>query len=367
MPKRPQPGHVKWPFDAHTAEIIEKSFRTLFQDSLNSLTLVTPDFGGTGLSLYVVGDMIYADGVISIARLAAVATGNALISGGVGVAPAWGKIGLTTHVSGTLPVANGGTGIATLATGSLALGAGTSPFTALAPTGVNYFLRGTGATTWGNSGYSLPGNISVSGGGIWYVNAPGTAVVVLPAVATGNALISAGIGVAPAWDKIGLTVHVTGVLPVANGGTGTATQLNIRKTGDESVTNDQVHQADDHLTVSLAASSAYAFEIHGHWTTAAATAGISVQLDGTVGVSSLKADVIHYGHAGDDFTIERITAFNAPVGVAGTGDNSFVIKGTIETSTAGTFFLEWAQNTADAGDATTLQENSTLILHKLNA
>ena len=35
---------------------------------------------------------------------------SALISGGVGVAPSWGKIGLTTHVSGTLPVANGGTG-----------------------------------------------------------------------------------------------------------------------------------------------------------------------------------------------------------------------------------------------------------------
>ena len=39
------------------------------------------------------------------------ATGNALISGGVNTAPSWGKIGLTTHVSGTLPVANGGTGI----------------------------------------------------------------------------------------------------------------------------------------------------------------------------------------------------------------------------------------------------------------
>jgi hypothetical protein len=39
-----------------------------------------------------------------------VATGNTLLSGGVGGAPAWGKVGLSTHVSGTLPVANGGTG-----------------------------------------------------------------------------------------------------------------------------------------------------------------------------------------------------------------------------------------------------------------
>ena len=92
-----------------------------------------------------------------------------------------------------------------------------------------------------------------------------------------------------------------------------------------------------------------------------------MQLDGTVGVSSLKADVIHYDHAADTSVIARITAFNSSVGVAGTGDNSFVIKGCIETTTAGTFFLEWAQNTTDAGNATTLQENSTFILHKLNA
>jgi hypothetical protein len=40
-----------------------------------------------------------------------VATGNVLISGGVGVVSSWGKVGLTTHVSGRLPTANGGTGI----------------------------------------------------------------------------------------------------------------------------------------------------------------------------------------------------------------------------------------------------------------
>lgn len=69
--------------------------------------------GGTGLASYTVGDIPYASGATTIARLADVATGNALISGGVGVAPSYGKIGLTTHVSGVLPVANGGTGSAT--------------------------------------------------------------------------------------------------------------------------------------------------------------------------------------------------------------------------------------------------------------
>jgi hypothetical protein len=55
------------------------------------------------------GDVLYASAANQIATLADVATGNALISGGVGAAPSWGKIVLTTHVSGILPMANGGT------------------------------------------------------------------------------------------------------------------------------------------------------------------------------------------------------------------------------------------------------------------
>jgi hypothetical protein len=69
--------------------------------------------GGTGQTSYAVGDLLYADTTTTLAKLADVATGNALISGGVSTAPSWGKIGLTTHVSGVLPVANGGTNAST--------------------------------------------------------------------------------------------------------------------------------------------------------------------------------------------------------------------------------------------------------------
>jgi hypothetical protein len=71
-------------------------------------TLVAAN-GGTGQSSYTIGDILYASGTTTLSKLADVATGNALISGGVGVAPSWGKIALTTHISGVLPVANGGT------------------------------------------------------------------------------------------------------------------------------------------------------------------------------------------------------------------------------------------------------------------
>jgi hypothetical protein len=73
------------------------------------LDTITAAKGGTGQTSYAVGDFLYADTTTTLAKLADVATGNALISGGVGVAPSWGKVGLTTHVSGVLPVANGGT------------------------------------------------------------------------------------------------------------------------------------------------------------------------------------------------------------------------------------------------------------------
>ena len=75
-------------------------------------TLVAAN-GGTGQSSYAVGDLLYANTTTTLAKLADVATGNALISGGVSTAPSWGKIGLTTHVSGILPVANGGTNAST--------------------------------------------------------------------------------------------------------------------------------------------------------------------------------------------------------------------------------------------------------------
>lgn len=54
----------------------------------------------------VAGDLLYASSVNTYANLADVATGNVLRAGGVGVAPAWGKVALTTDITGNLPVTN---------------------------------------------------------------------------------------------------------------------------------------------------------------------------------------------------------------------------------------------------------------------
>jgi hypothetical protein len=82
-------------------------------DITPGLGTITAAKGGTGQTSYAVGDLLYADTTSTLAKLADVATGNALISGGVSTAPSWGKIALTTHVSGVLPIANGGTNAST--------------------------------------------------------------------------------------------------------------------------------------------------------------------------------------------------------------------------------------------------------------
>lgn len=133
---------------------------------------VSPADGGTGLTNYTIGDILYASGSQVLSRLADVAVGNVLRAGGVGVAPAWGKVVLTTDVSGTLPATNGGTGMASYTTGDLVFASNSTTLSSLAD------------------------------------------------VATGNALISGGVGAAPSYGKIGLSTHVSGTLPVSNGGTG---------------------------------------------------------------------------------------------------------------------------------------------------
>ena len=99
---------------------------TLTAGTWNAST-VAANYGGTGFSSYAVGDLLYADTTSTLAKLADVAVGNALISGGVASAPSWGKIGLATHVSGTLPIANGGTNsTATPTSGGVGYGTGTA-------------------------------------------------------------------------------------------------------------------------------------------------------------------------------------------------------------------------------------------------
>jgi hypothetical protein len=102
--------------------------KVVFTDASKNLTstgTVAANQGGTGFNTYTIGDMLYAGSATTLSALADVATGNVLISGGVGTAPSWGKVGLATHISGTLGTGNGGTGITgTPTNGQLLIGNG---------------------------------------------------------------------------------------------------------------------------------------------------------------------------------------------------------------------------------------------------
>jgi len=66
--------------------------------------------GGTGQSSYAVGDLLYASTTTALSKLADVATGSVLISGGVGVAPSY-SASPTLTTSLTTPLLVGGTGV----------------------------------------------------------------------------------------------------------------------------------------------------------------------------------------------------------------------------------------------------------------
>jgi hypothetical protein len=123
-------------------------------------------FGGTGITSYAIGDMIYASAATVLSHVPAAATGNVLLSG---TAPSWNKVTLTGHVSGVLPIANGGTAAADVTNARINLGlvigtnvqafdatlsglAGltTASDQAIYSTGVNTFAM-TGFTSYGRS------------------------------------------------------------------------------------------------------------------------------------------------------------------------------------------------------------------------
>lgn len=142
-------------------------------DSLTLNTALPAPSGGTGFSSYNVGDLLYASSNVALAKLASTNTGNVLITNGVNTAPSWGKVNVATAVVGTLPVANGGTGLATTPSANAVLiGNGTGFTLSNLTAGANITITNAGgALTIASSGGGGGGTGNVTGSGATTDNA----------------------------------------------------------------------------------------------------------------------------------------------------------------------------------------------------
>jgi hypothetical protein len=95
------------------------------------------------------GDLLYRDTAATngASWLASVAAGQVLRSGGAGSAPVWGDVDLTAEVSGILPCANGGTGLSSYAVGDLLYASGATTLAKLADVAVGQVLVSGGVGT----------------------------------------------------------------------------------------------------------------------------------------------------------------------------------------------------------------------------
>lgn len=137
--------------------------------------------GGTGQTSYTIGDLIYASGATALSKLADVSAGSFLRSGGVATAPVW----------STTKWPNSAT------TGDVIIASGANQYANLADVAAGSFLRSGGigvapaysTTTWPNS--ATTGDLIAASAANGYAN--------ITAVATGRILSSMGVGTLPAW------------------------------------------------------------------------------------------------------------------------------------------------------------------------
>ena len=223
--------------------------KLFYKDSGNNVQVigwktVPTTAGGTGLTSYTAGDLVYYATGTTLTKLAIGASGNWL--GSSGTAPQWNApaaltktddtnvtltlggsastallnaASLTLGWTGQLAVGRGGTGIASYAVGDLIYASGTTTLSKLAIGTAYQALQvnaGATAPSWQASATST----LTAQGDLLYASAANTLARLAKNTTASRYLSNSGTSNNPAWAQIDLSNGVTGTLGTTNGGTG---------------------------------------------------------------------------------------------------------------------------------------------------
>ncbi len=139
---------------------------------------------------------------------------------------------------------------------------------------------------------------------------------------------------------------------------GVASTLSAYKSADQTVTGSTTLQDDSALSILLAGSATYFFHAFIPWSVAGGAPGIRLALGGTVTVTSVRALIRAASIAQAGF--DEVTGLGSPVGTDTGSADVALIEGSVETDAAGTLLLQWAQNTSDATNGTTVHRGAWL-------
>lgn len=161
-------------------------------------TAIGATFGGTGQTSYAVGDILYADTTTTLARLADVATGQLLASGGASAAPAY-CAACTLTTSLTVPKVIGGTGVGSSLLLQSTSGVGSSDF-------IDFLV--------GNNGATRAGRINTDGN--WTLGNTGSVSKFYVTTNTGTQRTTGRIVQVQVADSTssGISISTYGALPV---------------------------------------------------------------------------------------------------------------------------------------------------------
>ncbi|NBP02312.1 MAG: hypothetical protein EBU90_19775 [Proteobacteria bacterium] len=178
--------------------------------------------GGTGLTSFAQGDLIYSSDTNTLLALPKNTTATRYLSNtGTNNNPAWAQVNLSNGVTGTLPVGNGGTGLTTIAATSILVANTLDTYTTLAPGPGQSVRINTLGTAWEIFTPGVAGSIALNSVG----------------AATGSASINNGNNQIT-WNWNSLTTTVGGFV-IASSSVTSGAVMSISSTSTAATLNSQ--------------------------------------------------------------------------------------------------------------------------------